>query len=85
MQYRRSQARGVTFFFTVKSILCHNANVAIIKEAFQYVIKQHPFRIWAFVLLSDHIPSYLDITRKRQCFLNVMAIDQELFQQTMQG
>ncbi|MCF6156102.1 MAG: hypothetical protein E3K36_12845 [Candidatus Brocadia sp.] len=25
------------------------------KEAFQYIIKQHPFRIQAFVLLSDHI------------------------------
>ena len=29
--------------------------MALIKEAFQYVIKQHPFRIRAFVLLPDHI------------------------------
>lgn len=60
MQYRRSQAQGATFFFTVitynrKRILCHKANVALIKEAFQYVIKQHPFRMRAFVLLPDHI------------------------------
>ncbi len=60
MQYRRSQAKGATFFFTVvthkrKMILCHNANVALIKEAFQYVIKRHAFKIRAFVLLPDHI------------------------------
>ena len=60
MQYRRSQAKGATFFFTVvtykrKRILCHEANVALIKEAFQQVIKQHTLRIRAFVLLPDHI------------------------------
>lgn len=60
MQYRRSQAQGATFFFTVitynrKRILCHEASVELIKAAFQYVIKQHHFRIRAFVLLPDHI------------------------------
>ena len=60
MQYRRSQAHGATFFFTVttykrKRILCRKANVALIKEAFPYVITQHPLRIQAFVLLPDHI------------------------------
>lgn len=60
MQYRRSQAKGATFFFTVvmnkrKKILCHDANVVLIKEAFHYVIKRHTFRIRAFVLLPDHI------------------------------
>jgi len=57
MQYRRSRAQGATFFFTVvtynrKRILCHKANVALIKEAFQHVIKQHPFRILAFARVS---------------------------------
>lgn len=60
MQYRRSQAKGATFFFTVvmnkrKKILCHDANVVLIKEALHYVIKRHTFRIRAFVLLPDHI------------------------------
>jgi len=60
MQYRRSQAKGATFFFTVvtykrKRILCHEANVVLIKETFQQVIKQHTLRIRAFVLLPDHI------------------------------
>ena len=60
MQYRRSQAHGATFFFTVttykrKRILCHKANVTRIKEAFLYVIKQNPFRIQAFVLLPDYL------------------------------
>ncbi|HHT9109214.1 MAG TPA: REP-associated tyrosine transposase [Candidatus Wunengus sp. YC63] len=60
MQYRRSQTQGATFFFTVvtydrKKILCREANAALIKEAFRYVVKQHPFRIPAFVLLPDHL------------------------------
>ncbi|MBI5677728.1 MAG: transposase [Planctomycetes bacterium] len=60
MQYRRSQEQGANFFFTVvtykrKKILCHEANVTLIKEAFQHVIKRHIFRIRAFVLLPDHI------------------------------
>ena len=60
MQYRRSQAQGATFFFTVvtynrKRLLCHEANVTLIKESFQHVIKRHTFTIRAFVLLPDHI------------------------------
>ncbi len=42
MQYRRSKIPGATFFFTVvtyrrNKILCHEANVALIKEAFLQV------------------------------------------------
>ncbi|MBI5327650.1 MAG: transposase [Deltaproteobacteria bacterium] len=60
MRYRRSKAKGAAFFFTVvthgrKRILCHEANIRLIKEAFQYVINRHTFRIDAFVLLPDHI------------------------------
>ncbi|KAA0244460.1 MAG: hypothetical protein DPW20_13665 [Candidatus Brocadia sp.] len=69
MQYRRpacamhadrSQAQGATVFFTVitynrKRILCQKANVSLIKEAFQYIVRQRLFRIRAFVLLPDHI------------------------------
>ena len=60
MQYRRSRAKGATFFFTVvthnrKKILCNEKNVALLKEAFWYVLGRHSFRIRAFVLLEDHI------------------------------
>ncbi len=60
MQYRRSSAKGATFFFSVVThkrcpILCHEANVALMKEAFQTIIKKHPFTIDAFVLLPDHL------------------------------
>ncbi|HHT9111951.1 MAG: transposase [Planctomycetes bacterium] len=59
MQYRRSQAKGATFFFTVvmnkrKKILCRDANAVLIKEAFHYVIKRHTFRIRAFVLMPEN-------------------------------
>ncbi|MFO0794513.1 MAG: transposase [Candidatus Brocadiaceae bacterium] len=60
MQYRRSKAQGATFFFTLvtfqrNKILCYEENVALIKESFQYIIRQHPFRIRAFILLPEHI------------------------------
>ena len=60
MQYCRSRAKGATFFFTVvthgrKKILCNENNVALLKEAFWYVLGQHSFRIRAFILLEDHI------------------------------
>jgi putative transposase len=61
MQYRRSSAKGATFFFTVvahkrRNILCHDSNVALMKEAFQAIIKKkHPFTVDAFVLLPDHL------------------------------
>lgn len=60
MQYRRSRAKGATFFFTVitherKKILCQETNVALIKKAFNQVVQHHPFRIRAFVLLPEHI------------------------------
>ncbi len=42
MQYRIPKTPGATFFFTVvtyrrNKILCHEANVALIKEAFLHV------------------------------------------------
>ncbi|MBI5643291.1 MAG: transposase [Deltaproteobacteria bacterium] len=60
MQYRRSKAKGATFFFTVvthgrKKILCRKANVLLIKEAFKRVMTQRPFMMDAFVLLPYHI------------------------------
>ncbi|MBI5455341.1 MAG: transposase [Deltaproteobacteria bacterium] len=60
MRYRRSKAKGASFFFTVvthgrKKILCREANVMLVKEAFKRAIDKHPFEIEAFVLLPDHI------------------------------
>ncbi len=60
MQYRRSRAKGAAFFFTVvthgrRRFLCDEANIKLIKEAFQHVITRHPFTVEAFVLLPDHL------------------------------
>ncbi|MBI2413958.1 MAG: transposase [Deltaproteobacteria bacterium] len=60
MRYRRSKAKGASFFFTVvthgrKKTLCRKENVLLIKEAFKRVIAERPFTIDAFVLLPDHI------------------------------
>ncbi len=60
MHYHRSKTPGATFFFTVvtyqrNKILCHETNVALVKEASLQVTTCHPFRIRAFALLPDHI------------------------------
>ena len=60
MRYRRSKAKGGTFFFTVVTfnrinILTNPANVALLRTAFKSVMKSHPFKIDAFVLLPDHL------------------------------
>lgn len=60
MRYRRSQAGGATFFFTVvtynrNKILCLDENTELIKDAFAMVKHDHPFKIEAFVMLPDHI------------------------------
>jgi putative transposase len=60
MQYRRSRAKGAAFFFTVvtherRRFLCDEANITLIREAFQQVITRHPFTVDAFVLLPDHL------------------------------
>ncbi len=60
MRYKRSTAKGATFFFTVvtdkrRKILCHGANVSLLREAFRTVRSRHLFTIDAFVLLPDHL------------------------------
>lgn len=60
MQYRRSTAKGATYFFTVvtyerRKILCQESNVSLLREAFRFIIERHPFIIDAFVLLPDHL------------------------------
>ncbi|MBF8277173.1 MAG: hypothetical protein HW390_2246 [Candidatus Brocadiaceae bacterium] len=77
MQYRRSKTPGATFFFTVvtyrrSKILCHEANVALIKEAFLHVTTHHPFRNRAFVLLPDHIHCLWTLPENDDNFLMIL-------------
>jgi putative transposase len=51
---------GATYFFTIvthdrRMFLCFEPNVALVREAFRYVIDRHAFLIDAFVLLPDHL------------------------------
>jgi len=60
MQYRRAKIKGGTYFFTVvthnrRQFLCQPENVELLRNAFRYVMKRHPFKIDAFVLLLDHL------------------------------
>jgi putative transposase len=60
MQYRRSQAEGGTFFFTVacyrrQKIFAIPQNVELLRSAFRGVISTHPFSIDAVVVLPDHL------------------------------
>lgn len=60
MRYRRSQASGATFFFTVvtydrKRILCSAENSNSLKQSMESVKIGHPYTIDAIVLLPDHL------------------------------
>ena len=60
MQYRRAKIKGGTYFFTVvthnrRQFLCQPENVELLRNSFRYVMKRHPFKIDAFVLLLDHL------------------------------
>jgi putative transposase len=58
--YRRSQAKGATYFFTVntyrrKALLTHAEIREALHEAIEHVREQMPFAIDAWVLLPDHL------------------------------
>ena len=60
MWYRRVKIEGGTYFFTVvtynrQRFLCQPENVELLRNAFRYAMKQHPFKIDAFVLLPEHL------------------------------
>ncbi len=60
MQYRRAKTSEATYFFTVvthnrRKILCEPENVDLLRNAFRYVMKQHPFKIDAIVILPEHL------------------------------
>lgn len=59
MQYRRSNTKGGTYFFTVnladrsQTLLVDNYH--LLKEAIKTVKQRHPFHIDAMVILPDHL------------------------------
>ena len=60
MQYRRAKIDGGTYFFTLvtenrQEFLCEPERVSLLRNAFQYVMERHPFKIDAFILLPDHL------------------------------
>ncbi len=60
MQYRRSTAKGGTFFFTVvtgdrRKFFSDEFNVNLLRESFSTVKEKHRFAIDAFVLLPEHL------------------------------
>ncbi len=60
MRYRRAYVNGGTYFFTVVTynrnrIFSRTENIELLRQAFRKIIKRHPFRIDAFVLLPEHL------------------------------
>ena len=59
VNYRRSQTKGATYFFTV-NLKNRKANYLInyiepLRESFRTIKKQYPFKIEAIVILPDHL------------------------------
>lgn len=62
MEYRRAKTPGATYFFTLvthnrRKFLCAPENIVLLRQAFRYVMTDHPFKIEAIVILPDHIHS----------------------------
>ena len=60
MQYRRAKTPGATYFFTLvthnrRPILCQPENIALLRDAFRYAMKNHPLKIDAIAILPDHL------------------------------
>jgi putative transposase len=60
MKYRRMNAPGGTFFFTLVTfkrmdIFAEEGAVEQLRQAFRYVMLRHPFTIEAAVVLPDHL------------------------------
>ena len=60
MQYRRARIKGGTYFFTVvtynrRRFLCQPENVELLRAALREVMRNHPLKIEAFVVLPDHL------------------------------
>ena len=60
MNYRRAKTSGGTFFFTVvthnrRPFLCIPQNIVLLRQAFRYVMRNHPFKIDAIVILPEHL------------------------------
>ena len=60
IQYRRLLSPGGRYFFTLvtaqrQHILCNEAAIKVLRQAFIRVMAKRPFSIDAFVLLPDHL------------------------------
>jgi putative transposase len=60
MNYRRSKAKGTSFFFTLvtykrKLIFSDKNNIALLRNVIHTIKTRHPFNIDAFVLLPEHL------------------------------
>lgn len=60
MNYRRVFIPGGTYFFTVvthlrKPIFSSPESIDLLRDAFRYTLKRHPFTIVACVILPDHL------------------------------
>jgi putative transposase len=60
MKYRRFQTPGGTYFFTVvtygrQKVFSDPLNISLLRSSFRYVIRAHPFKINACVVLPDHL------------------------------
>ncbi len=57
--YRRSDIAGASYFFTVnladRSSCLLTEQIALLRNAFEYVQSRHPFTIDAIVILPDHL------------------------------
>ncbi len=71
--YHRIYISGGTYFFTIvnykrTSIFNHPENIKLLKEAFNYVNKNHLFHIDAYIVLPEHLNFIMNLPENDEDF-----------------
>jgi putative transposase len=81
--YRRNFVAGDSYFFTVnlveRRLRLLTDNIELLRTAFGYARRRHPFVIDAIVVLSDHLHAIWTLPAGDRDFFRPLAADQDVF------
>lgn len=83
MQYRRHKLAGGTYFITI-ALLNRKSNLlveqaALLREAFAHVMRNHPFKLPAIVVLPEHIHFIIELPNDDDDFVTRIMLIKQYF------
>jgi putative transposase len=84
MRYRRLYQPGGIYFFTVVTqyrtqLFSVQENIALLGDAFRYVMVNHPFKMVAYVILRDHLHMIWELPESDADFSTRWRLVKKLF------